>query len=95
VDQRALTIAIIERLDLDLGCLWIAHVALGGHASERQLTAYCQGLGKLPPSDRNLISHVINESETKFRLGLIAPYTFSPLSAPNGPVATHPSTSTT
>jgi len=78
-DQQALTTGVVRRLGLDVGTLWLAHVALGGSASEQQIGDYCRGTGSLRQPDRDAVSQAVNEWESGTAVSLRAPYSFSQL----------------
>ncbi|TLM75519.1 hypothetical protein [Pseudarthrobacter sp. NamB4] len=61
VDQQALTGAVIQEHGLDLGQLWLEHIALGGDASEQDIRNYIAGLSSLPPKERDTLAQAINE----------------------------------
>jgi hypothetical protein len=60
-DQQALTGAVIREHGLDMGQLWLEHLALGGDASEEEIRDYSAGLAILPPKDRDALAQAVNE----------------------------------
>ncbi|HJV97704.1 MAG TPA: hypothetical protein VJ617_01200 [Arthrobacter sp.] len=78
-DQQAITCGVIQELGLEFGALWLAHMALGGDASEEQLVNYCRGTGYLPAHNRDAVSQAVNEWDSGQAVVLRAPYSFSPM----------------
>ncbi|AUZ33322.1 hypothetical protein C3B78_01705 [Arthrobacter sp. PGP41] len=60
-DQQALTGAVIREHGLDMGQLWLEHLAIGGDASEEEIRDYSAGLATLPPKDRDTLAQAVNE----------------------------------
>lgn len=60
-DQQVLTGAVIREHGLDMGRLWLEHLALGGDASEQEIRDYNAGLATLPPKDRDALTQAVNE----------------------------------
>lgn len=79
VDQQALIGAVILEHGLDLDRLWLAHLALGGDASEQAIRDYSAGLAGLPVTDRDALAQAVNEHCVEAGLPARAPLSVSPL----------------
>jgi hypothetical protein len=51
----------MQVVGLDVPSVWIRYFSLTGNADEVDVDAYLHGLTCLPPLDRNLVSHAVNE----------------------------------
>ncbi|MHA7240206.1 hypothetical protein [Arthrobacter sp. TMS1-12-1] len=60
-DQRRRTLDAIRAVGLDLQAVWMRYFELTGDADKIDVDAYLNGLLSLPPLDRDLISHAVNE----------------------------------
>jgi hypothetical protein len=76
-EQRLRTLHAMRAVGLDVTVVWIRYFSLTGNADEVDIDAYLHGLTCLPPLDRNLVSHAVNEliAETP---PPAAPYTDDP-----------------
>lgn len=85
-DQQALTCAVIREHGLDLGQVWLEHLALGGDASEEEIRDYSAGLASLSPKDRDALAQAVNEHCAAAGLLSRAPFSASLLArARSGP----------
>lgn len=74
VDQQALTRAVIEEHGLELGQLWLEHIALGGDASEQDLRDYSAGRAGLSAKERDTLTQAVNEHCAAAGLPARAPF---------------------
>jgi hypothetical protein len=54
--------AAFEAADLDLEKVWIAYFGIGGKSGLVEAGAYVYGALSLPPMERDLLAHALNES---------------------------------
>jgi Stage II sporulation protein E (SpoIIE) len=60
-DQRRAIRAVMERAGVTVGELWRRYFALGGDLGSVEVEAYLYGLTVLPPLQRDLLAHAVNE----------------------------------
>lgn len=60
-EQRSAVRAAIERADLTLEQLWARYFALGGEADLIEVEGFLAGLVPLPPYQRDMLAHAVNE----------------------------------
>jgi hypothetical protein len=60
-EQRRLAAACFQRSGMTLEQLWTRYFALGGTVSLLDLDAYLNGLVQLPPGQRDMVAHAVNE----------------------------------
>lgn len=60
-EQRLRTLEAIHQGGLHMEDVWIHYFSIGGDVDEFQLDGYLHGVISLRTSDRNLISHAVNE----------------------------------
>lgn len=70
---RALTIAF-RRADLTVEDLWVRYFTLGGEADVVEVEAYLDGLLPLPPAQRDVLAHAVNERLDDLTTRLRVPY---------------------
>jgi hypothetical protein len=65
-EQRLRTLHAMRQMGIDVESVWVRYFSIGGDIDEFEPHAYLHGVIALPPLDRNLISHAVNEliSET-------------------------------
>jgi hypothetical protein len=51
-----------EAADLDLEEIWITYFSIGGRSGLMEVQAYVYGALSLPPIERDLLAHALNES---------------------------------
>jgi serine phosphatase RsbU (regulator of sigma subunit) len=73
-DSAALT-AAFRHADLTLEQLWTRYFALGGDADLVDVDAHLAGLVHLPPGDRDMLAHAINERLDEVTAAHRVPYT--------------------
>ncbi|WP_309117343.1 PP2C family protein-serine/threonine phosphatase [Saccharothrix sp.] len=73
--QRSLTQAL-QRAELSTEELWLRYFGLGGEAGFLDVDAYVHGLGSLPPLERDVLAHAVNErlDELTHRAGYSRPF---------------------
>ncbi|WP_255405403.1 hypothetical protein [Sinomonas sp. R1AF57] len=59
--QWKLTRKAMDEAGLKIGDVWLRYFSLSGAAGEYELEAYLSGLVTLPPIQRDLVSHAVNE----------------------------------
>ncbi|MET3905180.1 hypothetical protein [Paenarthrobacter sp. 4246] len=84
VDQQALTVGVIEFLDLDLNEVWVAHLAIGGNAGWSRFCAYARLESMLGQRDRDAVSHAVNELLADLGCSLRVPYSLDRDTGPHG-----------
>jgi hypothetical protein len=60
-EQRSALAAAFRRADLSVEQLWIRYFALGGDADLVDVDAHLAGLMPLPPHQRDMLAHAVNE----------------------------------
>lgn len=60
-DQQRLTRQAIDEAGLSVAQVWLRYFSLTGNAGEYEIDAYLNGLLSLPPLQRDLVSHAVNE----------------------------------
>jgi hypothetical protein len=60
-EHRLRTLHAMHQTGLDVPAVWIHYFAIGGNVDEYEVDAYLHGMFTLLPSDRNMISHAVNE----------------------------------
>jgi serine phosphatase RsbU (regulator of sigma subunit) len=73
-EQRRLLLAAVRRSDLPLEQLWLRYFGLGGVADLVELEDYLGGLLPLPPSQRDVLAHAVNERLDELAWRPRAPY---------------------
>ncbi|GGM88226.1 phosphatase [Lentzea pudingi] len=74
---RAFSLAL-ARSGLTAQDLWTRYFALGGNSGLIEVEAYLHGLMPLPPSQRDVLAHAINERLDELTWPHRVPYTFRP-----------------
>ncbi|MDR6436689.1 hypothetical protein J2790_001810 [Paenarthrobacter nicotinovorans] len=82
--QQALTLSVIEFLDLSLNEVWVAQLATGGNAGWLRFCAYLRFECTLCQQDRDAISHAVNELVADLGCTLRAPYSMDKETGPDG-----------
>lgn len=59
--QRRLTRQAMDQAGLTTGQVWLRYFGLAGDAGEYEVDAYLNGVLSLPPVQRDLVSHAVNE----------------------------------
>jgi serine phosphatase RsbU (regulator of sigma subunit) len=59
--QRSAVRAALDRADLTLEELWMRYFALGGEADLMEIEGFLAGLVALPPLQRDMLAHAVNE----------------------------------
>jgi hypothetical protein len=73
--QGAALTAAVRHADLTLEQLWTRYFALGGNADLMDVDAHLAGLLPLPPGDRDMLAHAVNERLDELTAAHRAPYT--------------------
>src|SRR3712207_2064192 len=60
-EQQRSIIRALKRADLSLEQLWVRYFGMGGEAGYLDVDAFVHGLGSLPPLQRDMLAHAINE----------------------------------
>lgn len=59
--QRTALSAALDAAYISSGDLWLKYFSLGGTVGEYEVDAYLQGMLSLPPLQRDLLAHAVNE----------------------------------
>lgn len=81
--QWRLTRQAIEAAGLTTGQVWLRYFGLAGDAGEYEVDAYLNGLIDLPPVQRDLLSHAVNELTDGMSSPPRAPYSRPELEGPS------------
>jgi hypothetical protein len=60
--RQGFRLAFEAATDLDLEKVWIAYFSIGGKSGWMEVQAYVYGALSLPPLERDLLAHALNES---------------------------------
>jgi hypothetical protein len=60
--RQGFRLAFEAATDLDLEKVWIAYFSIGGKSGLMEVQAYVYGALSLPPIERDLLAHALNES---------------------------------
>ena len=74
-DRAAALTAAVQHADLTLEELWTRYFALGGDADLMDVDAHLAGLLPLPPGDRDMLAHAVNERLDEVVAAYRVPYT--------------------
>jgi hypothetical protein len=74
-DQQRTAALALQRAELTMEQLWLRYFALGGDAGLIDIDAYIHGLGGLPPLQRDILAHAVNERLDELRWTHRASYT--------------------
>lgn len=80
-EQARLLRQAIDQAGLDLNEVWLRYFSFGGDAGITEMAAYLQHLLPLPPLQRDLLAHAVNEL-ADHRPTPRAPYTSDLRNAP-------------
>lgn len=72
--QQQLVRGAAARAGLTARELWVHYFSIGGSAAEFEIDAYLHGMTALPPQDRDVLAHAVNELLTERRIGLPVPF---------------------
>lgn len=73
--QSRLTRKAMDEAGLGTRQVWLYYLGLTGIAGEAEIDAYLNGLMPLPPNERDIVSHAVNELAADRPSPLRAPYT--------------------
>ena len=71
-EQRLRFAASLRHADVGIEELWLRYFTLGGHAGQFEVEAYIHGAMALPPLQRDILAHALNERLDELHSG--APY---------------------
>ena len=60
-EQRLRFAASLRHADVSIEELWLRYFTLGGHAGQFEVEAYIHGAMALPPLQRDILAHALNE----------------------------------
>ncbi|MET4134070.1 hypothetical protein [Pseudarthrobacter sp. PvP090] len=60
-EQRQRFAESLRHADLGMEELWLRYFTLGGHAGQFEVEAYIHGAMALPPLQRDILAHALNE----------------------------------
>ena len=60
-EQRRRFAASLRHADVSMEELWLRYFTLGGHAGQFEVEAYIHGAMALPPLQRDILAHALNE----------------------------------
>ena len=60
-EQRRRFAASLRHADVSMEELWLRYFTLGGHAGQFEVEAYIHGAIALPPLQRDILAHALNE----------------------------------
>lgn len=82
-EQRQRFAASLRHADVSIEELWLRYFTLGGHAGQFEVEAYIHGAMALPPLQRDILAHALNERLDELYSGTPrAPYS---VDAPDDP----------
>lgn len=84
LDQQALTLAVIEFMDLNSNEVWVAQLATGGNVGWLRFCAFMRFECTLCQQDRDAVSHAANELVADLGCSLRAPYSTDEENGPDG-----------
>lgn len=76
--QRRLTRHAMDQAGLTTGQVWLHYFGMAGDAGEYEVDAYLNGMLTLPPVQRDLISHAVNDLADGIPGQIRAPYSRGP-----------------
>ena len=78
-EQRRRFAASLRHADVGMEELWLRYFTLGGHAGQFEVEAYIHGAMALPPLQRDVLAHALNERLDEMYSGTPrAPYSVDP-----------------
>jgi len=74
-DQQRTAAQALQRAELTMEQLWLRYFALGGDAGLIDIDAYIHGVSGLPPLQRDILAHAVNERLDELSLTQRSSYT--------------------
>lgn len=59
--QQWVAVQTLRTASFETSSVWFTYVSFGGQRDVLEVTAYLQGVGRLPAADRDLVAHALNE----------------------------------